>query len=243
MDCKDQIIANPIPNMQITTPFPSPSFSSSPPSQSSPTFPSPQQLSSPSFPSTSQSSPRFASPSQSSPSLAAPPSPPPPIVLSPCAACKILRRRCVEKCVLAPYFPPTEPYKFTIAHRVFGASNIIKFLQELPESQRADAVSSMVYEANARIRDPVYGCAGAICHLQKQVSELQAQLAKAQAEMVTMQCQQRNLIALICMEMAQAQEPAAVLQQQQQQPQQQFIDTSCFLDDNSFGSSWEPLWT
>jgi hypothetical protein len=50
-------------------------------------------------------------------------------VVSPCAACKILRRRCVEKCVLAPYFPPTDPLKFTIAHRVFGASNIIKFLQ------------------------------------------------------------------------------------------------------------------
>lgn len=50
-------------------------------------------------------------------------------VMSPCAACKILRRRCAEKCVLAPYFPPTDPAKFTIAHRVFGASNIIKFLQ------------------------------------------------------------------------------------------------------------------
>jgi Lateral organ boundaries (LOB) domain len=51
------------------------------------------------------------------------------VVLSPCAACKILRRRCVDKCVLAPYFPPTEPHKFTTAHRVFGASNIIKLLQ------------------------------------------------------------------------------------------------------------------
>nr|QKQ14908.1 LOB domain-containing protein 1 [Citrus japonica] len=237
MECKHKInVAIPITNMKNTQ-FSSPStFSTSPPSQSSPRFPSPnhQQLSSP------QSSPSFkASPSQSSPNLADPLSPPP-IVLSPCAACKILRRRCVEKCVLAPYFPPTEPYKFTIAHRVFGASNIIKFLQELPESQRADAVSSMVYEASARIRDPVYGCAGAICHLQKQVSELQAQLAKAQAELVTMESQQRNLITLICMEMAQSQEQ--VLQQQQQQ-QQQFMDTSCFLDDNGIGSAWEPLWT
>ncbi|KAF7805555.1 LOB domain-containing protein 1-like [Senna tora] len=125
------------------------------------------------------------------------------VVASPCAACKILRRRCAEKCVLAPYFPPTDPAKFTIAHRVFGASNIIKFLQEVPESQRADAVSSMVYEASARIRDPVYGCAGAICHLQKQVNELQAQLAKAQAEVVKMQLQQANMVALICMEMSQ----------------------------------------
>ncbi|KAL5231979.1 hypothetical protein ABZP36_030755 [Zizania latifolia] len=51
------------------------------------------------------------------------------VVLSPCAACKILRRRCVDRCLLAPYFPPTEPHKFTTAHRVFGASNIIKLLQ------------------------------------------------------------------------------------------------------------------
>ena len=58
-----------------------------------------------------------------------PRSPPALVVLSPCAACKILRRRCADKCVLAPYFPPTEPLKFTIAHRVFGASNIIKLLQ------------------------------------------------------------------------------------------------------------------
>ena len=54
---------------------------------------------------------------------------PPTVVLSPCAACKILRRRCADGCVLAPYFPPTEPAKFTTAHRVFGASNIIKLLQ------------------------------------------------------------------------------------------------------------------
>ncbi|KAK8629690.1 hypothetical protein V6N13_078522 [Hibiscus sabdariffa] len=174
----------------------------------------------------SSSSPRFPSPNSQSP-------PPPTVILSPCAACKILRRRCVEKCVLAPYFPPTEPYKFTIAHRVFGASNIIKSLQELPESQRADAVSSMVYEASARIRDPVYGCAGAICQLQKQASELQAQLAKAQAEIVTMQCQQANLVAII-LEMTQSKEPNNVSQQ---------TDTTCFLDDTNLASAWEPLWT
>lgn len=70
------------------------------------------------------------SPTSSPPPPLSPQQPPqPPVVLSPCAACKILRRRCAEKCVLAPYFPPTDPAKFTIAHRVFGASNIIKFLQ------------------------------------------------------------------------------------------------------------------
>ncbi|KAF8396633.1 hypothetical protein HHK36_018257 [Tetracentron sinense] len=162
----------------------------------------------------------------------------------PCAACKILRRRCAEKCVLAPYFPPTEPLKFTTAHRVFGASNINKFLQELPESQRADAVSSMVYEANARIRDPVYGCAGAICQLQKQVSDLQAQLAKAQAEVVNMQCQQTNLVALICMEMAQSQQPISRHLSDNLNSPHSFQSNESFLEDNSnLGSLWEPLWT
>ncbi|XP_057781749.1 LOB domain-containing protein 1-like [Salvia miltiorrhiza] len=167
------------------------------------------------------------SPSSSS----SPPPPPPPqsaVVLSPCAACKILRRRCVEKCVLAPYFPPHDPLKFTTAHRVFGASNIIKFLQELPESQRDDAVSSMVYEANARLREPVYGCAGAICQLQKQVNELHEQLAKAQAELVNVQCQNANLMAIICMEMS---------------SQNNLAETTSFCDEGNLGFSCEhPLW-
>ncbi|XP_076898178.1 LOB domain-containing protein 1-like [Bidens hawaiensis] len=164
--------------------------------------------------------------------------PPPPVVLSPCAACKILRRRCVEKCVLAPYFPPTEPLKFTIAHRVFGASNIIKLLQELPESQRADAVSSMVYEANARLRNPVYGCAGAICQLQKQVSELQAELAKAKAEVLNMQCQQSSLLSMVFMEMDQQVVAPPI------PPQQTPYDNLNFYpDDVNLGSVFEPLWT
>ncbi|XP_009611728.1 LOB domain-containing protein 1-like [Nicotiana tabacum] len=166
--------------------------------------------------------------------LSAPPfSPPPPVILTPCAACKILRRRCVDKCVLAPYFPPTDPLKFTIAHRVFGASNIIKMLQELPEEQRADAVNSMVYEANARIRDPVYGCAGVICQLQKQISELQAEFAKSQAEILNLKCQNSNLLALVCMEVSEFQEISS----------NEYGNTSLFLEDNSVYAAWETLWT
>ena len=62
-------------------------------------------------------------------------------------------------------------------------------VQELPVHQRADAVSSLVYEANARVRDPVYGCVGAISYLQNQVSQLQMQLAVAQAEILCIQMQ------------------------------------------------------
>ncbi|XP_055834522.1 LOB domain-containing protein 4-like [Solanum dulcamara] len=109
---------------------------------------------------------------------------------SPCAACKLLRRRCAQDCVFAPYFPADEPHKFASVHKVFGASNVNKMLQELPEHQRGDAVSSMVYEANARVRDPVYGCVGAISSLQQQIDHLQSQLAIAQAEVVHMRMRQ-----------------------------------------------------
>ncbi|OMP02394.1 hypothetical protein COLO4_11130 [Corchorus olitorius] len=71
---------------------------------------------------------------------------------SPCASCKLLRRRCAKDCIFAPYFPSDDPHKFAIVHKVFGASNVSKMLQELPVQQRADAVSSLVYEANARMQ-------------------------------------------------------------------------------------------
>ncbi|OUZ99166.1 hypothetical protein BVC80_9077g108 [Macleaya cordata] len=109
---------------------------------------------------------------------------------SPCASCKLLRRRCAADCIFAPYFPSDDPHKFAVVHKVFGASNISKMLQELPIHQRSDAVSSLVFEANARVRDPVYGCVGAISYLQKQVSKLQMQLAMAQAEILCLQMQQ-----------------------------------------------------
>ncbi|KAL4323886.1 hypothetical protein GQ457_11G006910 [Hibiscus cannabinus] len=182
-----------------------------------------------------------------------PPLPQPPaVVTSPCAACRILRRRCADKCVLAPYFPPSEPAKFAIAHRVFGASNIIKFLQEVPEGRRSDAVSSMVYEASARIRDPVYGCAGTICQLQRQVDELQAELAKAQAEVVNMQLQQANAGALLCMEM-EMEMGLSSPHPNSQQSQSVFGDDTfvtghgrpSFMEDdddnNNLGALWEPL--
>ncbi|KAJ7959602.1 putative LOB domain-containing protein [Quillaja saponaria] len=115
---------------------------------------------------------------------------------SPCASCKLLRRRCAKDCIFAPYFPSDDPHKFAIVHKIFGASNVSKMLQELPVHQREDAVSSLVYEANARIRDPVYGCVGAISYLQNQVSELQMQLAVAQAEVLCIQMQQEPMMPL-----------------------------------------------
>ncbi|XP_004490703.1 LOB domain-containing protein 15 isoform X2 [Cicer arietinum] len=104
--------------------------------------------------------------------------------VTPCAACKLLRRRCAEECPFSPYFSPHEPQKFAAVHKVFGASNVSKLLMEVPEGQRGDAANSMVYEANLRLRDPIYGCMGAISSLQQQVQSLQAELQAIRAEIL-----------------------------------------------------------
>lgn len=48
--------------------------------------------------------------------------------ITPCAACKLLRRRCAEECPFSPFFSPHEPQKFAAVHKVFGASNVSKML-------------------------------------------------------------------------------------------------------------------
>lgn len=103
---------------------------------------------------------------------------------SPCAACKFLRRKCLPGCIFAPYFPPEEAQKFANVHKIFGASNVAKLLNEVPPHQRDDAVSSLAFEAAARVRDPVYGCVGAISFLQGQVERLQKELDAANADLI-----------------------------------------------------------
>ena len=91
-------------------------------------------------------------------------------------------------CIFAPYFPPEEPQKFANVHKIFGASNVGKLLNEVQPHQREDAVNSLAYEAEARIKDPVYGCVGAISVLQRQVIRLQKELDATNADLIRYTC-------------------------------------------------------
>ncbi|XP_045798943.1 LOB domain-containing protein 18-like [Trifolium pratense] len=101
---------------------------------------------------------------------------------SPCGACKFLRRKCVSGCIFAPYFDSEHgTTHFAAVHKVFGASNVSKLLLGIPINRRLDAAVSLCYEAQARLRDPIYGCVGHIFALQQQVLSLQAELSYMQS--------------------------------------------------------------
>ncbi|KAG6423698.1 hypothetical protein SASPL_114101 [Salvia splendens] len=76
---------------------------------------------------------------------------------SACASCKHQRKRCTEKCTLAPFFPVERTREFQAVHKVFGVSNVTKIITSLREEDRKVAVDSLVWEAIGRQKDPVLG--------------------------------------------------------------------------------------
>ncbi|KAK3150488.1 hypothetical protein QOZ80_3AG0233860 [Eleusine coracana subsp. coracana] len=102
---------------------------------------------------------------------------------SPCGACKFLRRKCAAECVFAPHFCAEDgAAQFAAIHKVFGASNAAKLLQQVAPGDRSEAAATVTYEAQARLRDPIYGCVAHIFALQQQVASLQMQVLQAKAQ-------------------------------------------------------------
>ncbi|XP_027333679.1 LOB domain-containing protein 23-like [Abrus precatorius] len=99
-----------------------------------------------------------------------------------CAACKSQRRRCPSDCIFSPYFPANDPQRFACVHRIYGGSNVGKMLQQIPPYLREQAANSLYFEAQCRIQDPVYGCAGIISKLSQQIHSTEIALAKIQTQ-------------------------------------------------------------
>lgn len=92
-----------------------------------------------------------------------------------CAACRYQRRKCAKDCPLAPFFPPHRQKEFLNAHKLFGVSNIVKTIRDLNSDQKKIAMHSIVFEANARANDPVYGCCPIMWELQRQYMYIKAE--------------------------------------------------------------------
>ncbi|XP_076929737.1 uncharacterized protein LOC143594278 [Bidens hawaiensis] len=77
-----------------------------------------------------------------------------------CASCRHQRKKCTQKCILAPFFPAEKTQEFQAVHRVFGVSNVTKMVKGLTTEDAKKAVDSLVWEANCRVIDPVLGPLG-----------------------------------------------------------------------------------
>ncbi|GFP98208.1 LOB domain-containing protein 6, partial [Phtheirospermum japonicum] len=88
-------------------------------------------------------------------------------------------------CVFALYFRPDNPHKFINVQEFFSASNIGKILNELNPTPRNDAVKSLAYEAECRIKDPIYGCVVFVSLLQHHLRQVQQEIEWAKKELAT----------------------------------------------------------
>ncbi|CAG7884091.1 unnamed protein product [Brassica rapa] len=84
------------------------------------------------------------------------------MVMSVCTACQFMTGPCTfgngNACIMAPYFPSSEPEKFDRVNKVFGIENVYTILSRLEEPwQRQYAANALCYEAEARIHDPIHG--------------------------------------------------------------------------------------
>ncbi|KAJ0961106.1 hypothetical protein J5N97_000921 [Dioscorea zingiberensis] len=87
--------------------------------------------------------------------------------------------------------PLEDKLPFLVARLVLTA------IARVEEERRDDAVKALVYEAYARLRDPVYGCTGAIFYLQKCVEDLESQLREAQEQVLQSREQKDQLMNLL----------------------------------------------
>ncbi|XP_059067428.1 LOB domain-containing protein 1-like [Cryptomeria japonica] len=150
-----------------------------------------------------------------------------------CAACRFQRKKCSAQCLLAPHFPPDDLQRVMIVNQVYGISRVLKLLKDIEPEQRADAVNSLVYEASARVEDPVYGCTRATHQLQKRIADLESQLAATQAELLNMRFIAETPVYTLTTESHDAGHVLGSTSQQSEYTMCEKVDPTLL---------WEPLW-
>ncbi|KAI3731742.1 hypothetical protein L1987_62931 [Smallanthus sonchifolius] len=107
------------------------------------------------------------------------PSPPPATGVPACASCRHQRKKCTEKCILAPFFHAEKAQDFQAVHKVFGVSNVTKLVKDLSREDGKKAVDSLIWEANCRLKDPVLGPLGEFQRVSEELVVYKAQYQQA----------------------------------------------------------------
>ncbi|CAH8321109.1 unnamed protein product [Eruca vesicaria subsp. sativa] len=102
-----------------------------------------------------------------------------------CDTCKEARQECTHECMLAtPYMRSNKPEKYSDLSKMFGMRNVVRILKEVDPSQSQACVDSLCFEAEAHIRDPVYGTVGIIHLLQCRLQDIKLSLEISKKELV-----------------------------------------------------------
>ncbi|ERN11969.1 hypothetical protein AMTRI_Chr13g122730 [Amborella trichopoda] len=100
-----------------------------------------------------------------------------------CAACKYHHRKCPPDCILAPHFPIGTTERFLTVHSVFGSANVARLLAEVPPPLRGDAITTLLFEAEALLNNGTKGPIAYIESLQMELRSLQTQIIAANLEL------------------------------------------------------------
>ncbi|KAF5444769.1 hypothetical protein F2P56_033874 [Juglans regia] len=92
-----------------------------------------------------------------------------------CASCKYQRKKCDPHCPLAPFFPQHRRKDFMNVHKVFGVRNVLKLTKNLGHKEKSEAIKTLIYQADVRVKDPVGGCCRVISELQHRIKNLEAE--------------------------------------------------------------------
>ena len=87
---------------------------------------------------------------------------------APCAGCSFNRKACSPTCNYA---------------RIFRVRNVANVLQDLPESQYIEAITSYLFQATERIENPIGGCAARLASFEQKVEELQSRVTALEAKL------------------------------------------------------------
>ncbi|KAJ6740265.1 LOB DOMAIN-CONTAINING PROTEIN 4-RELATED [Salix purpurea] len=101
-----------------------------------------------------------------------------------CGACRNLDKECKKNCIFAPYFPPEKSQEFSLIQQVYSEKEVEKLLKKHGDPTICgDILESLLYEARARLENPVCGSAGYVYCLQQQIVEAKIQLCNAKREL------------------------------------------------------------
>lgn len=88
-------------------------------------------------------------------------------------------------CMFAAHFPTTNLAKFEKVNKIFGLGTVQKIFSLLGKEDRVRATTALCYEADARLRDPIYGCVGKVLQYQKDLEDLNKKIYSAQCELAS----------------------------------------------------------